>query len=583
MLPGFLLFVLLLNADLLVGMEPLTFDHYYDHAEVTRTLKALTKAYPRFMTIKSLGKSYQGREIWSVTLNNPKTGPAKHKPGFYIDANIHGNEIQGTETALYTLWYLLKNYGKTELVTRLLDEKAFYFIPTMNPDSRDVYINGVADPDWPRTGLIPQDEDQDGVADEDSADDLDGDGSITQMWMKDPNGAFKRHPSNPEVLVPKRPGERGEFRFLGMEGIDNDGDGKMNEDPPGGYDMNRNYGYNWQPGYVQRGAGHYPFCWPETRATLAFLLANPNIAGAQNYHNFGGMIVRGPGAMNLGNIPVADINVYDYIGKRGEKILPGYKYMTVYKDMYTVYGGSVDFLFNTLGIYSFVNELDIDPFDVFGLYADEKAEGEIKKEDADLQHWRSLLNDLNRMLYHERVLLGEQYTKLKPYKHPLYGDIYIGGVKKFGQRVSPLFKLAETCHRNTAFCLFHADQLARLAFDKVKVKKLGDGLYQLDVTIANSRVTPSISTWAKQKKLHRADRFKIAGGSVKLLATGLLTDPFRGTSKKIECRKNSFWVEGGIPGFGKVDFRLLVKGSGNVGLIYDSLKGGLHKQSVRLK
>ena len=251
--------------------------------------------------------------------------------------------------------------------------------------------------------------------------------------------------------------------------------------------------------------------------------------------------------------------------------------------MYTVYGGSVDFLFNTLGIYSFVNELDIDPFDVFGLYRDEAAEKEALQEDEDLQHWRSLLNDLNRMFYHERVLLGEQYTKLKPYKHPLFGDIYIGGVKKFGQRVSPLFKLAETCHRNTAFCLFHADQLARLAFDKIKVKKLGNRLYQLDVTIANSRVTPSISYWAKQKKLHRADRFKVAGSGVKLLAAGLLTDPFRGTSKKIECRKNFFWMQEGVPGFGKVDFRLLIKGNGSVSLIYDSLKGGLLKQSVHLK
>lgn len=584
MLPGLLAALLLFSGSLFSGgIERLSFDHYYDHAELTRTLKALEKAYPRFMTLKSLGKSYQGREIWSVIVNNPKTGPAEHKPGFYIDGNIHGNEIQGTEAALHALWYLLKNYGKTELVTRLLDERAFYFIPTMNPDSRDVYINGVADPNSPRTGLIPLDDDQDGQADEDGPDDLDGDGSITQMWKKDPHGTFKRHPSNPEVLVPIRPGEKGEFRFLGMEGIDNDGDGFLNEDLPGGYDMNRNYGYNWQPNYVQFGAGHYPFCWPETKATRDFLLANPNIAGAQNYHNFGGMFVRGPGATNLGDYPPGDKKVYDYIAQKGEKILPGYKYVVLYKDMYSAYGGSIDFLFCTLGIYSFVNELDMDPFDTFGIHKDEEAEKKAQLEDEDLRHWRSLLEGLNRMFYHEMVLLGEHYTKLKPYKHPLFGDIYIGGMKKFGQRVSPLFKLAETCHRNTAFCLFHADQLPRLVFEKVDVKNLGGGLYQLDVTITNSRVTPSISYWAKQKKLHRADRVKVSGGNAKLLAAGVLTDPFRGITKKIDCRRNFFWAEQGVPGFGKVDFRLLVKGSGSVNLIYDSLKGGFHEKSIRLK
>jgi hypothetical protein len=455
-------------------------------------------------------------------------------------------------------------------------------IPTMNPDSRDRYINGVADPDSPRTGLIPYDDDQDGAADEDGPDDLDGDGSITYMWKKDPNGRFKSHPSHSQVLIPVRPGEKGAYTMLGQEGIDNDGDGMINEDAPGGYDMNRNYGYNWQPNYVQMGAGHYPFCWPETRATRDFLLANPNIAGSQCYHNFSGMIVRGPGATNLGEYPIADQKIYDYIGKKGEKILPGYRYLITYKDMYTLYGGSIDFIYSTLGIYAFLNELDLDPFDSLselGL----GEEGEKKEEDEEIRHWRSSLDQLNEMFYHDKVLLGEHYTELKSYKHPLYGDILIGGIKKFGQRVSPTFKLAETSHRNTAFCLFHADQLARLSFDKIKVEKLGGGLYQVDVTIKNSRVTPSISYAAIQKKLHRADRFKIEGKGVKLPAAGLLIDPFRGFTKEIECRKNFFWVERGIPSFGTVDFRLLIKGKGKVTLVYDSLKGGYHTKTITLK
>ena len=84
----------------LTGAEvKLSFDHFYNHAEMTAALKALQKANPQFMKLISLGKSYQGREIWAVILNNAKTGPAEHKSGFYIDGNIHGNEIQGTEVA----------------------------------------------------------------------------------------------------------------------------------------------------------------------------------------------------------------------------------------------------------------------------------------------------------------------------------------------------------------------------------------------------------------------------------------------------------------------------------------------------
>lgn len=557
------------------GKVDMNFDHFYDHEELTRSLKKLEQAYSQFMEVQSLGKSYQGREIWAVILNNPKTGPAQHKSGFYIDGNIHGNEIQGTEVALYAIWYLLENYGSNELATRLLDERTFYVIPTMNPDSRDHYINKVADPNSPRTGLIPYDNDHDGLADEDGPEDLDGDGSITRMRKKDPFGRYKTHPQDSRILIPVRPGEKGEYTLLGQEGIDNDGDGRINEDGPGGYDMNRNYGYNWQPDYVQRGAGPYPFCFPETRATRDFLLDHPNIMGAQNFHNSGGMILRGPGAKNMGEYPLGDRKVYDYIGEKGEKIIPGYGYMIVYKDLYTVYGGSIDFIYSVLGAYTFSNELDRSP-----LASMMEREG---SQDEEVQRWQRLARELDEMFYYDRVRLGEQYTDWKPYDHPLYGEIEIGGVKKFGRRVPPLFQLPDTCHRNAAFCFFHADQLPRLRFEKIKVKKLKNGLYQVDVRIENTRVTPSISFQAQSQKLHRPDRFQVKGKGIQLVAAGNLTDPYQNKTRKIETQDDFFWNETGISGFGKKDFRLVIRGQGQIELIYDSLKGGYITTTSRLK
>lgn len=558
----------------------LSFDHFYDYQEMTTVLKDLEKAYPKFMKVFSLSKTYEGREIWAVILNNPETGPAERKPGYYIDGNIHGNEIQGTEVVLYSIWYLLTNYGENELATRLLNEKSFYFIPTMNPDARDYYINKVSDPNSPRSGLIPYDNDRDGEADEDGPEDLDGDGSITMMRKKDPRGNYKAHPDDPRILVPVRPGEKGEYVLLGSEGVDNDGDGQVNEDGPGGYDMNRNYGFNWQPNYVQRGAGDYPFCFPETKATRDFILAHPNIMGAQNFHNYGGMILRGPGAKNMGEYPAPDRQVYDYIADTGEKILPGYRYLTVYKDMYTVYGGSIDFLYNVLGIYTFSNELDMDYFESppdFGERRTQQEDGE------ELQRLKRYIQMLNEMVFHDYVLLGDQFTDWKTHDHPQYGEIEIGGVKKFGRRVPPLFKLAETCHRNAAFCFFHADQLPRLIFDKIKVKKLKGELFQVDVTIKNTRVTPTISTIAVQKKLHRLDKFSLEGKKVELLAAGRIIDRFRETTEDIKTIGNSIWVKSGIPGFKAVDFRFLVKGSKEVNLVYDSLKGGYYSKTVKLE
>ena len=567
----------LFSVTLSAAEVKLSFDHFYNHAEMTEALKALQKANPQFMKLISLGKSYQGRDIWAVILNNSKTGPADHKSGFYIDGNIHGNEIQGTEVALYAIWYLLNNYGKTELATRLLDERAFYFIPTMNPDSRDYFIDKRQ---AHRTGLIPVDDDQDGVADEDGPDDLDGDGFITTMRKKDPKGRFVAHPDDPRILIPVRPGQKGEYTMLGTEGIDNDGDGLINEDDLGGYDMNRNYGFNWQPQYVQYGAGPYPFAYPETKATRDFLLAHPNIMGGQNFHNTGGMILRGPGAKNMGDYPMGDRRIYDYIGQKGDKIIPGYKYIIVYKDLYTVFGGSIDFLQNVLGAYTFSNELDMSPTFSFPIGGEE---GEGVEEDEEIQRMRELAERVAEMTYHDLVLLGEHYVEWKPYTHPLYGDVEIGGTTIYGSRVPPLFQLADTCHRNAAFCLFHADQLPRLEFDGVKVKKLEKNLYQVDVSVKNTRVTPTMSARAVQSKLHRADQFKIEGQNIKLVAAGRLYDQYRGITGKVKTRKNSIWVESGVPSFGRVEYRFLIEGKGSVKLVYDSLKGGRYTKSMTLK
>ncbi len=576
---GILLFVGLIGLQTGAPAAPevvLSFDHWYDNAAIGKALRDLQAAYPQLIMVESIGKSVQGRDIWAAVLNNPKTGPAERKPGYYVDGNIHGNEIQGGEVALYTVYYLLKNHGKTDFATNLLDRVAFYIVPTMNPDSRDFYIHEAADPNSPRTGWAPRDDDRDGLKDEDPGEDLDGDGSITMMRKRDPNGNMRTNPDDPRLMVPAKPGQKGEWIMLGEEGVDNDGDGMINEDGPGGYDMNRNFGYNWQPEYVQSGAGPYPFCWPETGAVRDFILAHPNIMGAQSFHNSGGMILRGPGAKNLGEYNPADVRVYDEIGKRGEKIIPGYDYIIIYKDLYTVYGGTVDFLYANLGIFTFSNELDTDLVEEI---TPKKPEG--GEEEGPIRFFPR--DTKEKMIFHDNVLMGEQYTPWKAYKHPLYGDVEIGGVRKFGERVPPLFKLAETCHRNAAFVLYHAAEMPAPAFEDVSVRKLDGGAYQVDFAVANVRLMPTISAQATSQKLHRPDRIWVGGKATELLAVGEMQNRFLNQTRSAKTVKNAFDVAGGIPGHGRKEFRLLVKGSGLLTLTYDSLKGGFTEKTFELK
>mgnify|MGYP003646431809 CR=1 FL=1 len=187
---------------------------------------------------------------------------------------------------------------------------------------------------------MPLDSDRDGLAGEDDVNDLDGDGSITQMWKRDPRGQWVRDRFDDRIFERVPEGEFGDWTYLGSEGIDNDGDGRTSEDTTDGHDMNRNWPADWQPDYVQRGAGAFPFSAPETRNIGEFCYEHPNIAAFQSYHNTGGMILRGPGSAHRAReYPREDLRVYDKLGQVGNEMLPYYRYMIIYADLYNVHGG----------------------------------------------------------------------------------------------------------------------------------------------------------------------------------------------------------------------------------------------------
>ena len=128
----------------------------------------------------------------------------------------------------------------------MLDRSVFYILPMVNPDGRALWFKGPSDADFPRTVMVPVDDDRDGKVDEDGFDDVDGDGYITTMRKKVPlgQGTHKLDPKDPRLLVPVQPGELGDYLELGKEGYDNDGDGRVNEDLPGYVDPNRTWAFS---------------------------------------------------------------------------------------------------------------------------------------------------------------------------------------------------------------------------------------------------------------------------------------------------------------------------------------------------
>ena len=185
----------------------LDFNRWHDHAELKADFQRLEKAWPKFLKYSSLGMSHGKREIMMVTVNNPDTGPESGKPAMYIEANVHGNEIQGAEVALYTVWYLMENYGRIDQITKLVNERVFYVVPTVNPDGRDHFLKGTGA--GSRTGHVPVDDDSDGAADEDGDDDLNGNGVIEQIRKYVPGAGDASQERGRSEAARSRAGGRG--------------------------------------------------------------------------------------------------------------------------------------------------------------------------------------------------------------------------------------------------------------------------------------------------------------------------------------------------------------------------------------
>lgn len=530
-----------------------SWNRYYTYEGTVDIMQKIAKAYPDLAKLESIGKSYQGRDIYVLKISDYKTGDPSKKPAMYIDGNIHSNEIQGTEFSLYAAWYLTEMFAELEFIKELLQDKTFYIVPTINPDARNEYMNNPNTPHSPRSGMIVLDNDGDGKAGEDGFNDLNGDNHITMMIRKSPTGRFIKDPMDDRKLIRVAIEEKGEYEMLGYEGIDMDGDGEVNEDGIGYYDPNRDWGWKWQPDYIQRGAYKYPFSLPENRAVMEFVMKHPNIAGAQSYHNYGGMILRGPGAEeDLDTYNREDIQIYDAIAKKGEEMIPGYRYLVVYKDLYSVFGGELDWFYGSRGIYTYTNELMVSY-----MYFHQNAGRGNQEEELNVDRY---------------LTFGDAFVDWEEYDHPQYGKIEIGGFKKNFGRAHPGFLLEQDAHRNMAFTIYHAYHTPKLSITDVKEENLGGGLRQITATIYNERLMPTHSSQDLKYKIERPDFVTITGAKV---VTGMIVDDEDFNKVKEQVHNPQRILVENIPGMNTVKVRWIVSGGGNYQIKVDSAKGGI--------
>jgi len=460
----------------LVGPDgSVEWNRFYTAAETNQIMAELHALYPQLTRLYSIGESYLGQPLMVMEITNRATGAAKDKSALYVDGGIHAGELTGSAVALYLAGHLLTAYGSDDRVTKLLDTRAFYVRPKFNPDGSDLAL--IQD-QFLRSTVDPVDEDDDGTADEDPPEDLNGDGWITMMRIPDPRGAWKKDPADPRVMR-RAPGAPGQGRYrLVREGVDNDGDGRINEDGVGGIDMNRNFPRNWERVHIQPGAGPYPLSEPETRATVEFIVAHPNITGIVHGHTSGGFVYRLPSASDPSKFPATDLAVIERLGAEytrttGRPVRPSSTDPTKHR-----YGTLISWAYWDQGIIGWVPEYSPGPS---AWVTDYDGDGKITEEES--------------LRFDDEELGGRYFTDWTPFDHPQLGPVEIGGwhAKFWGQNPPPEFLAAE-CRAQVPWILYLAEQSPMLELDEPVVTALDGGRYRVEVRIRNAGVLPTSVT-----------------------------------------------------------------------------------------
>jgi hypothetical protein len=251
-------------------------DKYHTPEELINELEEINATVPEIVDLFSIGNSIEGRKILCVRITN-ENNPS-FKAGTLIIAQHHAREQITMEMALRFIIHLINGYGIEDEITEIIDMQEIYIIPTLNPDGLHYAVGNstlTGDP-WLRKNARQIDDDGDGLYDEDPPEDLDGNGVV----------------ANYEMYV--RSGNDWKYAQTYWEGNDTDNDGIANEDPFGGVDLNRNYGYRWNDSSVDSGwgsdstsmtyPGTAPFSEPETDALRKFL-EDKSFATAMSLHS----------------------------------------------------------------------------------------------------------------------------------------------------------------------------------------------------------------------------------------------------------------------------------------------------------
>ncbi|MBW6497897.1 MAG: hypothetical protein K0B09_05895 [Bacteroidales bacterium] len=240
---------------------------YYTPKQLVSEFETLARGNAGKAKMHQIAVSPGGHPVIVLEIGTEVNRNEKLKPAIFVAANPEGTNP-------------LSSYAAVKLAKQLVGNDqhlnhTWYILPVLNPDALARYFHKVK---WenPRNDMKVND-DMDDAVDEDGPNDLNRDGFITDMRVRDPQAVWIVDQGEPRLMrrADRTKGERGVFTLY-LEGTDDDGDGQYNEDPPGGVNTGVNFPHLFKP-FTPTG-GMWPGSTPEVYGTMRFIFDRPEIA-----------------------------------------------------------------------------------------------------------------------------------------------------------------------------------------------------------------------------------------------------------------------------------------------------------------
>ena len=513
---------------------------YSNYSKFSQKIKSLHSNYSGLSKLETLTTTVGGHKIWALTLSR---GNAKNKPAIAIVSGVDGKHILGPEMALKIAENILKNHAD------ILENTAFYIFPNMSPNATENYFSSLKH--YNNGNGKNTDDDRDGTINEDSFDDLNKDGLITMMRIEDPTGSYILNKEDNRILVKadKNKGQLGKYKLI-SEGIDNDKDGKFNEDGKGGIQFNKNFSYKYP--YFKPGAGEHAISEKENRALLSFLYDKWNIysiitLGPENN-------LSKPLKFNAGGAKKRVVTSILKDDAALNKFLSGkYNKITGTKNAPASNGKGGDFF---QWSYFHFGKLALSTPGWWVPTVKDTAKKSSKNKYVNYLRWAKKENISNAFVNWEQV------------NHPDFPNqkVEVGGIAPYKMYNPPYKMVADISKKHTDFIVDLAKMQANITLQNIKVEAVGKGFTRVTVDVHNSGLLPTHTQMGKRSRWLR--KIKVA---VKL------------SKKQQLISGKEITLVTSIDGDSSQQFTWLIKGTGSIGLEAGTSHTGIDTKKINLK